>query len=367
MNIFIDVRLCSYNYQGVKTYIENILPYLLSKKEYVFYLAGHEDFINKYKNYDNVKTIKFAAPINSIKEQILGFNIMRKYKKEIDVFFFPYPSVPISFFNTNFVVKLYDVTPFKFWYYFNPIKVLLGILVMKIIILKAKKIIVVSESTRKDLVQYFGMNSIKAVRIYGGVNEHFKKLDKEEVEKFMISKNLTKYVLFVGNREKSKNIFRLIQAIRLLKDKGFDIQLLIIGRKFKAYEKIDKEILSFEEFVKIVYDVPNEDLVRYYNAAEIYVQPSLNEGFGLPVLEAMRCGCACAVSDIPVFREIFADTCLYFNPYSVEDIANTLKKILTDEELKEKLRQKSIKHAEKFSWEITAKGVLNIFEQLKRS
>ncbi|MFN3551238.1 MAG: hypothetical protein ACK4WJ_05480 [Endomicrobiia bacterium] len=137
MNIFIDVRLCSYSYQGLKTYIENILPYIL-ESEHTFFLAGFKEFLNNYKKYKNVKPIYFEAPINSLKEQILGIKIKKEVEDKINIYFFPYPSIPVVFLNKNFVVILHDVTPYKFWYFYNPIKVILGYFITKIIAKKTR-------------------------------------------------------------------------------------------------------------------------------------------------------------------------------------------------------------------------------------
>ncbi len=363
MNIFIDVRLCSYGYQGVGIYIENILKYLLSVKENTYYLAGYKEYLKNYKDYLNVKLIEFEAPIHSIREQILGFKIKKKLTKVIDIFFFPYPAVPVSFYNTDFIVKLHDITPFKFWYYYNPIKVFLGYLITKIISVKAKKIIAVSEATKKDLMKYFGIKEEKIKVIYDGVSDEFRILDKKVVDEFKKAKGLKNYILFVGNREKSKNLLRLLKAVEVIRKKGFEIELLIIGRKYKSYEKIDKKLLSYGEWVKIIYDVPQEELIKYYNACELYVQPSLNEGFGLPLVEAVKCGCLCVVSDIPVFREILGDTALYFNPYSVEDIAEKIK-TAKDEVLKNKLKTQSVNLVNIYSWERSAKEVLGLFQKV---
>ncbi len=357
MNIFIDVRLCSYGYQGVKTYIENILPYLLNS-EHTFYIAGYEDYIKKFENVKNVKLIKFEAPIHSLKEQILGWKIKRKFGRLINVYFFPYPAVPVAFLNCNFVVKLHDITPFKFWYYYNPAKVLLGLLITKIISLKAKKIIAVSENTKNDLVRLFGIAKEKINVIYDGVSEIFRILPKEEIEEFKKRNNLKKFVLYVGNREKTKNLFRLIKAVEILKSNSYDLELVIVGRKFKKYDKNDKKVLNYGNWIKIFYDISEEDLVKFYNACEVYVQPSLNEGFGLPIVEAMKCGCCIVLSDIPVFREITENKGLYFNSYSVKDIVIKIKQVLDDREFREKLISEYLKISTKFSWENTAKFII---------
>lgn len=363
MNIFIDVRLCSYGYQGVKTYIENILPYFL-KSGHTFFLAGFRSFLDNYKNCESVKPIYFETPINSIEEQIYGIKIKKRIENIIDIYYFPYPSIPLTFLNKNFVVKLHDVTPYKFWYFYNPIKVILGYFITKIIAKKARRIIAVSNTTADDIIRYFNIPNYKIAVIYDGISDNFKQLSEYEVEKFKKKYKLDNFLIYVGNREASKNIFKLLESIKKIREENFDLNFVIVGRYFKKYLNMDKKILSYGDWVKIFYNISLEDLVKFYNAAKIYVHPALNEGFGLPLLEAMKCGCICAVSDIPIFREHLGEDGIYFNPYSVDDITSVIKRVLTTNESEIKdLKEKNIMLAKKYSWETSANNLLKILEE----
>ncbi|MCX7911203.1 MAG: glycosyltransferase, partial [Endomicrobia bacterium] len=198
MNIFIDVRLASYSYQGIKTYIDSILPYLLREDSNTYFLCGFRDYITKYSTYKNVKIIPFEAPINSFKEQILGFKLKRKLKKIIDVYFFPYPCIPFCFLNENFVVKLYDVTPFRFFYFYNPLKVFLGFILTLLIIKKANKIIAVSKTTADDIIKYFGTDNKKTVVIYDGIKEENVSFSSFELQQFKKRYSLERFISYVG-------------------------------------------------------------------------------------------------------------------------------------------------------------------------
>jgi len=183
---------------------------------------------------------------------------------------------------------------------------------------------------------------------------------KEEINEFKTKNNLKNFILYVGNREKTKNLFRLIKAVEILRKEDFDLELVIVGRKFKKYDKIDKKILSYGSWIKIFYDVSEEELVKFYNACELYVQPSLNEGFGLPVVEAMRCGCCCVLSDIPIFREITDNKGIYFNPYDVNDMVEKIRVVLNDERLKIEITQQSLKRILEFNWLKSSEKILKI-------
>ena len=361
MNIFIDCRLCSYGYQGLKTYLEGILPYFL-ETEHIFFIAGFPEYIDGFTKYKNVRSVIFDAKIHSVKEQFAALRIFNDLKTTIDAYFFPYPSVPFIFWNTSFTVKLHDTTPLKFKRFYNPLKIKVAEYIYKKLGSKAKKIISVSESTKQDLCK-LGLNKDKITTIYDGVSDVFKVLSDKEVKEFKLMKRLQKFVLYVGNREPIKNIFRLADAVKYLRQTDGDLDLVVVGRKYAQYSDMDRKLLEYGTWVKIFYDVSTNDLVKYYNSCEVFVHPSLNEGFGLPVAEAMKCGSVMALSDISVFREIAGDAAEYLDPYSVSDIALKIKKMISSSELRNLFSNKALKAANQYSWQRCAEQTLQIISQ----
>jgi glycosyltransferase involved in cell wall biosynthesis len=232
----------------------------------------------------------------------------------------------------------------------------------------ARKIFTISNFSRDDIINVYKKRPEDVVTTYLGVKPalsgSYKTLSMEELgKKFGISKP---YILFVGTLQPRKNIVKLIEAFSLLKNK--ETQLVIVGKKGWMWEEIlsAPENFKVEERVKFLDFVQNEDLPNLYKKALCFVLPSLYEGFGLPVLEAMRFGCPTVISNVSSLPEVGGDASLYFDPQSVDDIAQKLDKVISDEKLREEMVKKGYNQIKQFSWEKTAKETLKVLEELGR-
>jgi glycosyltransferase involved in cell wall biosynthesis len=165
------------------------------------------------------------------------------------------------------------------------------------------------------------------------------------------------YVLFVGTLQPRKNIARLIEAFSRIKD---NTQLVVVGKKGWLYEEILEAPKKFgvQDRVKFLDFVPDEDLPLFYQNALCFVLPSLYEGFGLPVLEAMKYGCPVITSNVSSLPEAGGDAALYFNPEDISDIAANLRLMITKPQLRKELIKKGFEQIKKFSWEKTARETL---------
>ncbi|MGC8870639.1 MAG: glycosyltransferase family 4 protein, partial [Brevinematia bacterium] len=132
------------------------------------------------------------------------------------------------------------------------------------------------------------------------------------------------------------------------------------------YDEEINEILKKipEDRIEFTGKISDEEIVKLYNESELFIFPSLHEGFGLPPLEAMACGCPVLASNSSSIPEICIDAAMYFNPLDIEDIANKLIKATSNTSLLEELRQKGIERAKKFNWETTAKETIKVIKQL---
>jgi len=158
----------------------------------------------------------------------------------------------------------------------------------------------------------------------------------------------------------------LIRAVKKI-NKDRRLYLVIVCARNIFYQRFLKKVekLKAKKYVNFIGFVPDEELVAIYQHAEAFVFPSLIEGFGLPGLEAMACGLPVLVSDIPVFREIYKEAIVYFNPFSPADLAEKIKKISKDKKLKEKLRLKAKKLISSYSWEKMARKTIKIYRDLE--
>jgi glycosyltransferase involved in cell wall biosynthesis len=173
-------------------------------------------------------------------------------------------------------------------------------------------------------------------------------------------------MLFVGKLESKKNIVRIIQAFSLLKDK-YDIphDLVIVGPKGWLFRDIFRAVdeLGVHRRVHFLGHVPRSDLPYLYSAADVFVFPSLYEGFGFPPLEAMACGTPVVTSNVSAIPEMVGDGALTVEPTDVGAISTAVYSILTDENLREELIEKGLQRVKLFSWAKTARETLGVYEK----
>ncbi len=230
---------------------------------------------------------------------------------------------------------------------------------------QADKIIAVSQATKQQIVDIFKIAPEKIVVTYEGVSEKYRVIqDRVEVEKVISKYGVKKpYILFVGTMDPRKNLIRLIQAFQKVKIEKKDLKLVIVGSKGELYtEELNKLIVSGE--IVLTGYVDEEDLVYLYNGALAFVFPSLYEGFGLPILEAMACGTPVITSKIYSMPEVAGDAALLVDPESINEIADAIMRLLDDQVLRNKLIDKGLARAKQFTWDKTAAETLAVYQEV---
>jgi glycosyltransferase involved in cell wall biosynthesis len=164
--------------------------------------------------------------------------------------------------------------------------------------------------------------------------------------------------------EPRKNIVRLLQAYALLRQAGVTIPLVHVGSRGWLYDEVFSEVerLGLEGSVRFLGRASLDELVSLYNAATVFVYPSLYEGFGIPVLEAMSCGCPTITSNLSSLPEVIGDAGIMIDPYNVEQLADELRRVLEDRELAEDMRRRGLARAKLFSWERCARETMAAFD-----
>lgn len=284
-------------------------------------------------------------------------------RKKLDVFFSPTHYLP-PFGPGNSVISVLDVSYLYFPELFTKKDLIQLKEWTKFSAKKAKKILTISESSKSDIIKEYKVSANKVVVVYPGINVQLNAssyLNMEDLKnKFGIN---SKYILFVGTLQPRKNIVKLIEAFSKL-DK--DLELVIVGRKGWQYEEIlsapDK--YGVKDKVRFLDSVTNEDLPSLYKNAEFFILPSLYEGFGLPVLEAMSYGCPVITSNISSLPEAGGNAALYVNPNDVNDVFSKMKKLLEEDELRKDLIKKGYDQVKKFSWEKSARETLKVLEEV---
>ncbi len=232
----------------------------------------------------------------------------------------------------------------------------------------SKRIIVCSEYSKLDISKRYHIPEDKIDVAYCAVNKDYRKLSAVEIDstnlrrKFGIKKD---YILSVGNLQPRKNLVRLIRAYQNLKETDeIEEQLVIVGKKAWMFNDILKEALNNSADIIFTDYVSENDLIRLYNDAEIFVYPSFFEGFGMPPLEAIACGTPVAVSDRTSLPEAVGEAGIYFNPFSVDEISESIKRLIEDRTLRESLIEHGYEQVRKFDWRKSAMIVMNAYKQI---
>lgn len=231
----------------------------------------------------------------------------------------------------------------------------------------ADKIITVSEHTKNDLIKYFHISGEKIKVIHNGVSQKFKPLNDTQISEVKNKYNLDfPFILYVGTLEPRKNIPALIQAFKLLDKQNLPHKLVIAGKKGWKYREIFEMIeeLNLSEDVVFTGYVPDNDLPALYNASDLFVYPSIYEGFGLPPLEAMACGTPVITSDTSSLPEVVGNAGITIDPKDVNLLSTMMYEVLTNDSLKQEMINKGLNRAKLFSWELCAVETLKLYEEL---
>lgn len=235
----------------------------------------------------------------------------------------------------------------------------------------ADHILADSQSTKKDLVTHLNADPGRIAVAYPGVDPRFRPLEEPAITAIRNRYRLTQpFILSVGTLQPRKNYSTLIEAYSHLHRNAagriVPPLLVIAGNKGWLYQEIFQTVerLGLDDQVRFLGFVPDEDLPALYNAAEVFALPSLYEGFGLPVLEALACGTPVVTSNVSSLPEVAGDAALLVSPHDVEGLTQALYRALTDPELRTRLRERGLTQARKFTWQQTAETVLGIYRQL---
>ncbi len=216
----------------------------------------------------------------------------------------------------------------------------------------------ISQESKENLVKYAKLQADKIIIIPDGIDDRFKTIVVTDEEKKILLQNPfnKKTVLHVSGTKKNKNVARLLEALV-----GLDIKFVKVGamtleeKKFIQQHQIDT---VFFENISI------EELVRIYHAVDCLIFPSLIEGFGMPVIEAQRCGCPVVTSNISSLPEVAGEGALLIDPFSIKEIRQGIVKILEDDVLRKYLIQQGFENAKKFSWDLIAQQYAQLYRQV---
>ncbi len=355
MQVTIDARMAFHT--GIGRYICSLFRELQQSPELTLSLLIDPREVGRVRQeIGPSEIIPFPAKIYSFSEQLHGSRFCRARAKQTSLVHFPHYNVP-WFLPSNSVVTIHDLTHFQFPQHFGRRRVWLAFRLLKRAVQQAGHLIAVSQSTREALETFLPEAKGKTTVIYHGVVDHFCPLPAEITEEFKRTTNLGRFLLYVGNAKPHKNLPRLLQAFAQVRARFQHVELVLLGVEPSA-------LLNRMEGIRIYPNVLEAHLVRWYNASEALISPSLTEGFGLPVLEAMACGTPVIASNVASLPEVVGDAALLVNPEDVEAFAQAIEQLLSDQERRHALREKGLKRARNFTWTEAAAQTLHVYREV---
>jgi glycosyltransferase involved in cell wall biosynthesis len=233
---------------------------------------------------------------------------------------------------------------------------------------RADHIITVSEHSKKDLVRTYGICEEKVTVTYEGAGREFVPLDRE-ISKDALARKYGighDFILYLGRLQARKNLLRLVTAYRRVRKAGFPHKLVLAGKADSLFESV-LSCISDENAAKDILlpgYIPPADVPTFYNAADVFVYPSLYEGFGLPIVEAMACGTSVVTSRGSSLEEVAGEAAVLIDPLDEQSIADALKQVLADAELRNRLGKAGLKRSQQFSFAKAARQTVDVYERL---
>jgi glycosyltransferase involved in cell wall biosynthesis len=357
--IVVNLSILFSRHTGIGNYIINLFPHLKHLKPTL--LTSRD-----YPNFSCYSVPSNLTPADGIKGHLRRLvwtqvHLQKIYKNlKAQLLFSPIPEAPL-YTDCRFIVTSLDLIPLRFPNRRSPLSIYHRYYAPEVL-KQAQHIICISESTANDITKFYGIPSNKITPILlAHDSAHFRPVIEEESQ----SRSQDPYFLYIGRHDPYKNISRLISAFANLPS-SHEYQLWLAGPSDDRYTpalKTQIQELGIAHQVKFLDYVPYDELPKIISRAISLVFPSLWEGFGLPVLEAMACGTPVITSNLASMPEVAGDAAILIDPYNMNQLTDAMKMVGEDFQLRSKLRQAGLVRAQQFSWEKTGKATATILER----
>jgi glycosyltransferase involved in cell wall biosynthesis len=373
MRVLVDCTQISRLKAGVGVYAQNLLSELIQIDSdlSLFLLIQDDDPDLDFNQYSNVKLIRFNAkifrklPFRFLLEQLFIPLLAIKYK--IQVIHSLHYSFPLAPMSAKKIVTIHDMTMFLIPETHLRFKVYYFRFFIRASIWLVDELIFVSRSTQNDYLRYFSKPCASCHIVPLGKSPLFRSdLDPLSISHVINTYGLKRpYILYIGTIEPRKNLIRLVEAFSELAVTYPDHVLVIAGMKGWMYEDLFELVRKFDMEKRVIFTgfVLDKDKPYLIKGCEIFVYPSLYEGFGLPLLEALSCGVPALTSNVSSLPEIAGDAALLVDPTSEAEIADGLNRLLGDRVFQDMFSKKAIKQASGFTWSKTAQHTLVVYQK----
>ncbi len=376
MKIAIDARM--YNQSGIGRYIRNLIFCLqrLDEKNQYFILLKKEDFdsVNFNKNFQKV-----LADFSwyGLTEQVRLPRLLKSLK--LDLVHFPHFNVPI-FYQGKFIVTIHDLIHqnFKMERATTHSKIIYKLkhfgynTVFSFAIKKSKYILSPSNFVKNSLIDKWHVKDEKITITPEAVDDKIvtaaAKMSTKMSQEILSDLKMEKpYIFYLGNAHPHKNVESLIGVFLNLRKKYSQLRLVLSGNDHYFWRKIQQEAIrrGSDEYIRFTGYITDEQAVALYQNAVMFVMPSFEEGFGIPLLEAFVCECPVVSSNAGSLSEIGKDAAIYFDPKNKQDMFEKIEQVLTSEKLRQELIKKGLERIKLFSWETLTEQTLEVYKKCK--
>jgi glycosyltransferase involved in cell wall biosynthesis len=360
MRFSVDAHAIGQHLTGNETYIRNLLnnfARLDKEAEFVTYLSRETAFSSVPDRF-----VKRLVPENPYLR--VGLDLARKTREDVPELLHVQYTSPL-FCRVPVVATVHDLSFLEHPEYFTRFRALQLRLSVKRTVQRAARIITVSEFSKESILRAYNLREEKIVVIPNGVSSEFRPIDREVARRALQPHLSVPFILCVSDVQPRKNHLRLVSAFErlLAANPRLPHHLVIVGKEtwFSPVVKAAAAKSSVSGRIHFTGFVPDDQLLRYYNACDLFVYPSLYEGFGLPILEAMACARAVACSNTASMPEVADSAALLFDPNSIEQIVRAMADLLLDAGLRGRMERLGLQNAAKFSWETSAARTLDVY------
>ena len=375
MRIGFDGKRAVQNFTGLgnySRYIVDILCQFYPENKYVLYAPKKRENKRLNKLTKQYRQLQLSYPTTSFWKKLSSLwrvlGITRQLEKErIDIFHGLSNELPLNIHKSKVksIVTIHDLIFLRYPQYYHSIDRNIYTYKFRKACENADRIIAISECTKRDIIEYFGIPADKIEVVYQGCDTSFTHPVTEEKKREVRAKYQLPehYILNVGSIEERKNALSAVQALTMLPEQ---IHLVIVGRHTEYTDKIERFIKEnkLEERVHIISNVPFDDLPAFYQLAEIFVYPSRFEGFGIPIIEALYSGIPVVAATGSCLEEAGGPDSLYVHPDDKEGMTKAICSLLNHPEKRQHMIEQGLKYVTRFSEQRQAEELMNLYRSL---
>jgi glycosyltransferase involved in cell wall biosynthesis len=371
MRIAVTGHLLKGRNTGVEHYITNIMrnvPAQDAENEYLYYvnravpddIAGGGRVAIKRNDITDL-----GRPVRFMWEQVRLPALLAR--DNVDLLHAPGYTMPVMT-RIPTVVTIHDTIAMRYPAYCSWSTYLHYRVMLPWTAARARRIITTTEYTKRDIIDTLGVSPGKIDVVPLAVHHAFRPIEDRSIVRGVVDGYglPADIILFVGNLEPKKNVEMLIEAFgALVNERAIPHGLVLAGRRAWLYKRLLRKVRSLGLGDRVYFpgEVPIGDLVSLYNAADVFVFPSLYEGFGIPPLEAMACGVPVVTADSSALPEVVGDAAVTVDPKRPRELIDALRRVLTDDSLRAGMRKRGLERAKRYTWERTARGTVAVYRR----